>query len=104
MKALFLTNEYPPTIYGGAGVHVDYLTRELSRWMDIEVRCYGKELREERLNAPTLKATGYGLDASSYTAPKALHSVFGAVQRCLDWMVVCFSRGHLRSALCLRGS
>jgi len=85
MKALFLTNEYPPTIYGGAGVHVDYLTRELSRWMDIEVRCYGKELREERLNAPTLKATGYGLDASSYTAPKALHSVFGAVQRCLDW-------------------
>ena len=25
MKALFLTNEYPPHVYGGAGVHVDYL-------------------------------------------------------------------------------
>jgi starch synthase len=31
MKALFLTNEYPPNIYGGAGIHVQYLTKELSR-------------------------------------------------------------------------
>ena len=85
MKALFLTNEYPPTIYGGAGVHVDYLTRELSQWMNVEVRCYGKALREERVNTPTLTATGFGLDASGYTAPKQLHPVFGAVQRCLDW-------------------
>jgi glycogen synthase len=85
MKALFLTNEYPPTIYGGAGVHVDYLSRELAKLMQIEVRCYGKELRETRLDTPTLKATGFGLDSSGYTAPKPLHSVFGAVQRCLDW-------------------
>lgn len=28
MKALLLTREYPPEIYGGAGVHVDYLSRE----------------------------------------------------------------------------
>lgn len=85
MKALFLTNEYPPTIYGGAGVHVDYLSRELAKLMDMEVRCYGKEPREARLDTPSLKATGYGLDTTGYTAPKPLHSVFGAVQRCLDW-------------------
>jgi glycogen synthase len=85
MKALFLTNEYPPTIYGGAGVHVDYLSRELAELIDVEVRCYGKEHREERLDRPTLKATGYGLDTSAYTAPKQLHSVFGALQRGLDW-------------------
>lgn len=86
MKALFLTNEYPPTIYGGAGVHVDYLSRELARLMQIEVRAYGKERRELRINTPSLKATGYGLDPStSYTAPPQLHSAFGAVQRCLDW-------------------
>ena len=30
MKALFLTNEYPPHVYGGAGVHVEYLSRELA--------------------------------------------------------------------------
>jgi starch synthase len=85
MKSLFLTNEYPPTIYGGAGVHVDYLSRELAKLMDLEVRCYGKDLREARIDEPTLKATGYGLDSSAYTAPKQLHSVFGAIQRGLDW-------------------
>ncbi len=85
MKALFLTNEFPPTIYGGAGVHVDYLSRELSKLMEIEARCYGKEMREPRLDTPSLKAMGFGLDASAYTAPASLHSVFGAVQRCLDW-------------------
>jgi glycogen synthase len=85
MKTLFLTNEFPPTIYGGAGVHVDYLSRELAKLMEVEVRCYGKELREHRLDTPSLKATGYGLDASGYTAPKPLHSIFGALQRSLDW-------------------
>jgi glycogen synthase len=85
MKTLFLTNEYPPTIYGGAGVHADYLSRELAKLMQVEVRCYGRELREPRLDTPSLQATGYGLDTSGYTAPKPLHSVFGAVQRCLDW-------------------
>lgn len=85
MKALFLTNEYPPTIYGGAGVHVDYLSRELAKLMNVEVRCYGKEHRETRIDAPSLKATGYGVDTSAYTAPKPLHSVFGAIQHCVDW-------------------
>jgi len=33
VKVLFLTNEYPPHIYGGAGVHVGYLTRELAKTM-----------------------------------------------------------------------
>jgi hypothetical protein len=47
MKALFLTNEYPPTIYGGAGVHVDYLSRELAKIMDVEVRCFGDQKVDE---------------------------------------------------------
>jgi starch synthase len=85
MKALFLTNEFPPTIYGGAGVHVDYLSRELAKLMQVEARCYGKDLREPRLDTPNLKATGFGLDTIGYTAPKPLQSVFGALQRCLDW-------------------
>jgi starch synthase len=31
MRIAILTNEYPPHVYGGAGVHVEYLTRELTR-------------------------------------------------------------------------
>ena len=85
MKALFFTNEYPPTIYGGAGVHVDYLSRELAKLIDVEVRCYGKEAREPRVDTASLKAVGFGCDTAAYTAPKSLHSVFAAIQRGLDW-------------------
>jgi alpha-maltose-1-phosphate synthase len=31
MRIAFFTNEYPPNVYGGAGVHVEYLSRELAR-------------------------------------------------------------------------
>ena len=85
MKSLILTNEFPPNIYGGAGVHVDYLTRELAKLMDVEVRCFGAE---GRLRLPTqgrLSATAYGADVTQFHAPKQLHSIFAALQRCLDW-------------------
>ncbi|PYN20483.1 MAG: glycogen synthase [Candidatus Rokuibacteriota bacterium] len=42
MKALLLTREYPPHIYGGAGVVVGQLARALSRLMAVEVRCFGE--------------------------------------------------------------
>ncbi|MEP7014943.1 MAG: glycogen synthase [Verrucomicrobiota bacterium] len=81
MKVLFLTNEYPPHIYGGAGVHVDYLSRELAKTMPVEVRCFG----EQRLEKGNLKVTGFELDASEFSCPAPLRSVFGAVQRCIDF-------------------
>jgi len=81
VKVLFLTNEYPPHIYGGAGVHVGYLTRELAKSMDVDVRCFGdQDFQEGRL-----KVKGYELDASNFSCPKPLQSVFGAVQRCVDF-------------------
>lgn len=81
MKALFLTNEYPPNVYGGAGVHVDYLSRELAKLMPMEVRCFG----EQDLNDGNLRVRGFGLDTESFTCPRPLRSVFGAVQRCTDF-------------------
>jgi glycogen synthase len=84
MKALFLTNEYPPHIYGGAGVHVDYLSRELAKSIEVEVRCFG-----DQTSLGTNPAVrGFELDASGYTCPKPLRSVFGAVQRCLDFNTI----------------
>ncbi len=81
MKALFLTNEYPPNIYGGAGVHVDYLSRELAKSMPIEVRCFGNQ----KLEKGNLTVRGFELDADAFTCPKPLRSVFGAVRRCTDF-------------------
>ena len=37
-----LTREYPPDVYGGAGVHVEYLARELRGLADVQVRCFGQ--------------------------------------------------------------
>lgn len=81
MKVLFLTNEYPPHIYGGAGVHVDYLTHELAKSVDVDVRCFGDQDSQDG----RLKVKGYDLDTSRFTCPKPLQSVFGAVQRCIDF-------------------
>jgi starch synthase len=81
VKVLFLTNEYPPHIYGGAGVHVGYLSRELAKLMSVEVRCFGDQDFEKH----NLTVRGFGLDTSDFTCPKPLQSVFGAVRRCTDF-------------------
>jgi starch synthase len=42
MRVAILTREYPPDVYGGAGVHVDFLARELRRLVDVDVQCMGE--------------------------------------------------------------
>src|SRR2546429_2571726 len=84
MKVLFLTNEYPPHIYGGAGVHVGYLSRELAKMMPVEVRCFG----DQRVEEGNLKVIGFEIDTNQFTCPKPLRSVFGAIQRCTDFNAV----------------
>ena len=42
MKVAILTREFPPDVYGGAGVHVDFLVRELRRLIDVDVHCMGE--------------------------------------------------------------
>ena len=41
MRVALLTREYPPEVYGGAGVHVEYLSRELARHVELAVHCFG---------------------------------------------------------------
>ncbi|MFE9655298.1 glycogen synthase [Micromonospora sp. NPDC006431] len=41
LRVDLLTREYPPEVYGGAGVHVEYLARELRRLADVRVHCFG---------------------------------------------------------------
>src|SRR4029450_153094 len=36
-----LSREYPPDVYGGAGVHVEYLARELAKLVEVQVHCFG---------------------------------------------------------------
>lgn len=41
MRVALLTREYPPEIYGGAGVHVAHLADQLSKLVDVRVQCFG---------------------------------------------------------------
>ncbi|MDF5752215.1 glycogen synthase [Spongiactinospora sp. TRM90649] len=51
MRVDLLTREYPPEVYGGAGVHVEYLARELRRLTDVRVRCFGAPRAEPGVEA-----------------------------------------------------
>src|SRR5262245_38974809 len=58
MRICILTNEYPPHVYGGAGVHVEYLTRELAALDNgrhfVRVLCFGNQVERQ----PTLQVDG----------------------------------------------
>jgi alpha-maltose-1-phosphate synthase len=43
LRVALLTKEYPPEVYGGAGVHVEYLARELAGLVDLTVHCQGAD-------------------------------------------------------------
>jgi starch synthase len=47
MRVGLMTREYPPNVYGGAGVHVEYLSRELARSIEVEVHCWGTQHLDE---------------------------------------------------------
>src|SRR6188768_3426523 len=69
MRVGLLTREFPPEVYGGAGVHVDFLSRALADLVDLDVHCMG---------APRDNATAHALtDERLGDANSALH-VFAA--------------------------
>lgn len=47
MKIALFTNEFPPNIYGGAGVHIDFLSHELAKLGNVEVRCFGNQSEDK---------------------------------------------------------
>jgi alpha-maltose-1-phosphate synthase len=81
MKVLFYTREYPPYVYGGAGVHVEYLARELSKLMEVEVRCFG----DQDNSAEQLRILGFNSDSLSLTDTKAeLAPIFKTLTTCIQ--------------------
>jgi starch synthase len=76
MRVGLMTREYPPAVYGGAGVHVEYLSRELAKLIEVEVHCWGTQRVDEgnlhvRGGEPPAELTA-GTDAKFKTAVDAL--------------------------------
>ncbi|MDO3685114.1 glycogen synthase [Micromonospora sp. C28ISP2-4] len=64
MRVDLLTREYPPEVYGGAGVHVEYLARELRRLADVRVHCFGAPRDEQGVTAYAEPAPLAGANAA----------------------------------------
>ncbi|NYD66165.1 glycogen synthase [Agromyces atrinae] len=77
MRVDLLTREYPPEIYGGAGVHVAELVTALRRHIDVEVRCFGAP-REE------IGVTAYGTPPGLASANPALTTLGVDVEMAAD--------------------
>jgi len=76
MRVGLMTREYPPHVYGGAGVHVEYLSRELAKLIEVEVHCWGQQRADEGNlhvigDEPPAEVTA-GSDAKFKTAVDAL--------------------------------
>ena len=87
MKALLLTREYPPHIYGGAGVVVGQLAEALARLMPVEVRCFGERAAAESTDRIALRGyapwerVGAGRDKPLYAPALETLSIALAMAR-----------------------
>ncbi len=80
MKALFYTREYPPYVYGGAGVHVEYLAKELAKIIDVDVRCFGDQQKDDG----SLTVAGFPFDNTVFdNSDSQLKSVFKTLSTCI---------------------
>ena len=79
MKALFLTKEYPPNVYGGAGFHVAELTRALRREIEIEVRSFG----DQAVNEAGWQVRGYPPRPGPPAGDERLRPAWDAMERSL---------------------
>ncbi len=66
MKVGLVTKEWEPHIYGGAGVHIKYLTKSLTKLIDTQVHCFGE---------PRPDAIGYDLSDSEKALNPALQAL-----------------------------
>ena len=81
MKVLFYTREFPPYVYGGAGVHVEYLAAELAKLMDVEVRSFGDQ--DEASGHLSVKGFPYDNPVFNSANPK-LKAVLQTLSTCVQ--------------------
>ncbi len=80
MKALFFTREFPPYVYGGAGVHVEYLAAELAKLMELDVRCFG----DQDESSDNLSVKGFPFESTDFEhSNDKLKTVFKTLNTCI---------------------
>ena len=67
LRADLISREYPPEVYGGAGVHLEYLARDLRRFANVRVHCFGAPRSEPGVTAYPEPAELAGANAALRT-------------------------------------
>ena len=110
MRVAVLTREYPPEVYGGAGVHVEFLVRELRRIVDVDVHAFGAPRAEPDVYAyrppadlaganPALRTLGVDLEmAAAVGAADVLHSHTWYANMAGVWGAAMHGKPHVLSA------
>ncbi len=81
MKAALLTNEFPPEIYGGAGIHIQYLSRELRELCEVEARCFGLQNDSEK----NLHAVGFSPKIGNTPSDTRFSKILNPLDINLQW-------------------
>ena len=81
MNVRFYTKEYPPNVYGGAGVHIEYLAREMAELAKVDVRSFG----EQDISNDSLSVLGFDADPLKVenTQPE-LQGIFKTLSTCVQ--------------------
>ncbi|MET0740044.1 MAG: glycogen synthase [Candidatus Nanopelagicales bacterium] len=80
MKVGLLTREFPPDVYGGAGVHVDFLSRELRDLVDLSVHCWGDDRPDAVAHRPAAELAGANAALQTLSIDLSMAASLGEVE------------------------
>jgi alpha-maltose-1-phosphate synthase len=99
LRVALLTREYPPEVYGGAGVHVTYLARELGPLVDVTVHCQGADRPDAVAHRPWDLLASANAALQVVSADLSMAAAAGAAQLVHSHTWYANLGGHLASML-----
>jgi alpha-maltose-1-phosphate synthase len=99
LSVALLTREYPPEVYGGAGVHVEYLARELAGLVDLTVHCQGADRPGAVAHRPWERLTGANSALQAISTDLSMTAAIAAADLVHSHTWYANLAGHLGSLL-----
>jgi alpha-maltose-1-phosphate synthase len=99
LRVGLLTREYPPEVYGGAGVHVEYLARELARLVDVTVHCQGADRPTAVAHRPWERLAGSNPALQTLSTDLSMVAALDSVDLVHSHTWYANQAGHLASLL-----
>ena len=99
MRIGLLTREYPPEVYGGAGVHVGFLVPRLRELIDVEVHAFGGERADATAHQPAPGLAGANAALATLSVDLEIASALGGVELAHSHTWYANMAGHLAKLL-----